>query len=70
MTALEYRDALKRLGMTIEDAAKLQGITEATSRKRAFGTAKIPPEADVLLRLVLALRLSVRDVADRLGGSN
>ena len=28
MTALEYRDALRRLGMTTEYAAKLQGISE------------------------------------------
>jgi hypothetical protein len=69
VTPLEYRDALKRLGMSVVDAAKLQGVSEAIARKRAIGTAKVPPEAAVLLRLMLALRLSANDVAAHIANS-
>ena len=70
MTALEYRDVIRRLGMTVETAAKLQGIPEVTSRKRALGESKIPPEASVLLRLMLAMRLSPQQVAEHIANSN
>jgi hypothetical protein len=70
VTPLEYRDAIKRLGMSLETAAKLQGIPEETSRKRARGDIKVPPEADVLLRLMLAMRLSPQQVMEHIANSN
>ena len=70
MTALEYRDAIRRLGISVETAAKLQGIPEITSRKRARGAAKVPPEAAVLLRLMLALRISPQQVAEHIANSD
>lgn len=66
LTALQYRDALKRLGLTIDGAAKLQGISEDKSRKRAQGLAAIPPEAAALLRLMLAFRIDPKDAMARI----
>ena len=70
MTALEYRDAIKRLGMSLETAAKLQGISEETLRNRARGNVKVPPEAAVLLRLMLAMKLSPQEVMEHIANSN
>ena len=64
MTALEYRDALRRLEMSHEYSAKVLGISEAISRRRASGEVKVPPEAAVLLRLMLAMKISPHQVLE------
>lgn len=60
MTANQYRAALAKLGLTQVGAAKAFGIGERTSRRWAkYG---VPAKPAVLLRLLLAGRITAEDV--------
>jgi hypothetical protein len=61
MTALQYRAALERLGLSQRAAGPFLGVDERTSRRWA---ADGPPESVAkLLRLMVKLNLTPADVA-------
>ena len=62
MTPNQYRDAIKRLGLSQRKAAALLGIDERQSRRWAAGDAGIPESAAKLLRLMIRLKISPDDV--------
>lgn len=67
MTADEYRDAIKRLGLSQTAAGEFLGVNPVTSRRRATGAVKVPPECAMLLRLMLKLKLTPAKVHEWLG---
>ena len=62
MTANQYRTALTKLGYSQEGVAELLGIGKRTSQGYALGEYPIPPSAAVLLRLLVAGKISVKDI--------
>lgn len=61
MTAKQYRDAIKSLGLTQGEAAKWMGIGIRTSHGYANGEL-IPEAVAKLLRLCIKLKLNPEDV--------
>jgi transcriptional regulator with XRE-family HTH domain len=64
MTPDEYREAIKRLGLSQPKAAALLGVHSVTSRRWASDSREIPPTVERFLRLVIALRLTPAQVED------
>jgi transcriptional regulator with XRE-family HTH domain len=62
MTSNQFRAALKRLGLSQRGFAKLVGYDERTSRKWALDEAAVPACIGILLRLMLAGKVTVEDV--------
>lgn len=62
MTANQYRDAIKRLGLSQRQAGAFLGVDERTSRRWAAGDAEIPESVGKLLRLMIRLKLKPEDV--------
>lgn len=62
MTANQYRSALSRLGLTQVGAARLFSAGERTSRRWASGEADVPRSVAILLRLLLAGKITVKDI--------
>lgn len=62
MTANQYRAALKKLGLSQRGFAKLVGSGERTSRRWALGEAEVPECIAILLRLMLAGKVTAEDV--------
>jgi transcriptional regulator with XRE-family HTH domain len=62
MTSNQFRAALKRLGLSQRGFAKLVGHDERTTRKWALDEAAVPPGIAILLRLMLAGKVTVEDV--------
>lgn len=58
MTALQYRDALKRLGLSQRAAGAFLGVNERTSRSWALDEAPVPESVAKLLRIMIKLKLS------------
>jgi transcriptional regulator with XRE-family HTH domain len=68
MKAEEYRQALKKLGLTQEGAAALVGSDPRTGRRWATGERSVPPPMATLVRLLLKrpeLVAVVRECAKR-----
>jgi hypothetical protein len=64
MTAEEYRAAIRALGLNQTTAGTFLGVNPVTSRRRALGAVKVPPEAAMLLRLMLAMKLTPAKVEE------
>ena len=64
MTPEEYREAIKRLGLSQGAAATLLGVHSVTSRRWASDSREIPPTVERFLKLVIALRLTPQQVED------
>lgn len=64
MTADEYREALKRLGLTQVGAAAFLQVNGVTSRKWATGKSPVPPAVSMLFRLMIALKLTPEKVEE------
>ena len=64
MTADEYRTILKRLSLTQGGAAAFLGVNAVTSRRWATGRADIPQSAEMLLRLMVAMKLTPEKVQE------
>lgn len=64
MSADEYRNTLKSLGLTQVGAAAFLGVNGVTSRRWATGKANIPQATTMLLRLMLAMKLSPEKVKE------
>lgn len=55
MAPKEYRDVIKRLGMSRAAAGRYLGVSARTSRRYSHGDAEIPPAQVLLLRVLLML---------------
>lgn len=62
MTANQYREALKKLGLSQHRAADWLGISRRASQGYALGEASVPEPMAKLLRLVIRLKLKPEDV--------
>lgn len=62
MTAVQYRTAIEKLGLSQRGAAAFLGVDERTSRRWALGEAQIPGSVALLLRLMIRLKLTPDDV--------
>lgn len=62
MTPTQFRDALRRLAVSQRRSASLFGVGERTPRRWASGDAEVPEAVAILLRLMLAGKISVEDV--------
>ena len=62
MTGEEYRAALHQIGMSQVGAARFFGVAPSTSRRWIAGQLVIPPAVAMLLCVMIAKRLSPRDV--------
>jgi hypothetical protein len=62
MTPRQFQAAIDRLGIPQTGWAKLTGRDPRTVRKWVAGTNRLPPEAAILLRLMLAGKIAVRDI--------
>lgn len=58
MTSDQYRDAIKTLGLSQGAAGAFLGVNAVSSRRWATGKAPIPESVSILLRLMLALKLT------------
>ena len=63
MTAKQFNAAIERLGLSQVGAADLLGVTGRTCRRYAAGDAIIPEPTAKLLRLALAGKISLTDIA-------
>jgi len=62
MTAMQYRTAIEKLGLSQRGAAQFLGVDERTSRRWALGEAQVPESVAMLLRLMIRLKLKPDDV--------
>ena len=62
MTANQYRAALRRLDLTQVGAARLFGADERTGRRWANGERGIPTCVAIVLRLLIAGKITIADV--------
>ena len=67
MTATQFRTALDRLNLSQLGAARLFGTGERTPRRWALGERSVPPAIAILLRLLIARKISAADI-DRARG--
>lgn len=64
MTSNQYRAALTRLDLSQVGAARLVGADPRTGRRWALGERPIPDCVAILLRLLLAKKITIKDVED------
>lgn len=64
MTAKQFNAAIERLELSQVGVAKLIGITGRTCRRYAAGDADVPEPTAKLLRLALAGKISVTEIAN------
>lgn len=62
MTPTQFRAALDRLKLSQLGAARLVGVDGRTARRWALGERSVPGPVAILLRLMLAGRISADDV--------
>lgn len=62
MTHLQYRAAIKALGLSQERAGDWLGISPRTSQGYALGEYPVPGPVEKLLRLMLRLKLLPKDI--------
>lgn len=62
MTSQQYRAALKKLDISQQGAARLFKLGFRTSRRYALNEAKVPESIAILLRLMLAGKISAADI--------
>jgi hypothetical protein len=60
MTSKQYRRAIETLGLTQVAAAKFFGVSDRQSRYWAADGA--PPMVEIILRIMLAKRMTVEEV--------
>lgn len=64
MTAGQFRAALVRLGLSQLGAARLFDADGRTARRWALGERSIPPTVVILLRLLMAKKITAKDIED------
>ena len=62
MAADEYREIIGKLGMSQEGAGEWLKIGKRTSQGYALGEYKVPGPMAILLRLLAAGKISVKDI--------
>lgn len=62
MTAAQFKAALARLDLTQVGAARLLGADGRTARRWASGERTIPKPVVIMLRLLLAKKITVEDI--------
>lgn len=62
MTANQFRAALSRLDLSQAGAANLVGADPRTGRRWALGERQVPECVAILLRLLLAGKITIEDV--------
>lgn len=62
MTAKQFRDALDRLGLSQLGAARLFNANDRTARRWALGERSVPEGVSILLRLLLAGKITPDDI--------
>lgn len=62
MTANQFRAALDRLKLSQLGAARLVGADPRTARRWALGERTVPECVAILLRLLIAAKITVADV--------
>lgn len=62
MTANQFRAALTRLGLSQAGAASLVGADPRTGRRWALGERQVPECVAILLRLLMAKKITVEDI--------
>lgn len=62
MTANQFRAALDKIGLSQLGAARLFHAGERTPRRWASGEAAVPPTVAVLLRLLVAGKITTMDI--------
>lgn len=66
MTSAKYRRALARLNLSQAGAARLLGIHPRTSRRFANGESEVPRVVALVLYLLVAYRVDVAKLQERL----
>ncbi len=64
MTAKQFQAALDRLKLSQLGAARLFGADGRTARRWASGERSIPPTVAILLKLMLAGKITADDIQD------
>lgn len=64
MTGAEYLSALKGWGMRHKAAAAFFGFTVITSQRYATGEREVPQSLEMLIRLMLAMKLTPDKVVE------
>jgi hypothetical protein len=62
MTSKQYQAALDRLKLSQLGAARLFGADGRTSRRWASGERSVPPQIAILLKLMLAGKITPKDI--------
>jgi len=62
MTPNQFRTAIDRLGLSQARAAGLVGADPRTGRRWALGERPVPECVAILLRLLLAKKITIQDV--------
>jgi hypothetical protein len=64
MTANQFRAAIARLDLSQVGAARLVGADPRTGRRWALGERPVPECVGILLRLLLAKKITIKDVEE------
>lgn len=64
MTANQFRAAIDKLGLSQVGAARLVGADPRTGRRWALDERPVPDCVAILLRLLLAKKITIKDVED------
>jgi len=62
MTSSQFRAAIDRLGLSQTGTARLVGADGRTARRWALGERSVPEPVAIILRLMLAGKVTVDDV--------
>jgi hypothetical protein len=62
VTANQFRNAIEKLGLSQVGAARLVGADPRTGRRWALDERPVPECVAILLRLLLAKKITIQDV--------
>lgn len=62
MTAKQFQSAIDRLGLSQLGAARLLGADGRTARRWALGERSVPETVAILLRLLMAGKITTDDI--------
>jgi hypothetical protein len=63
VTAKQFQAAIDRLGLSQVGAARLVGADPRTARRWALGERSVPEPVAILLRLMLAGKITAQDIS-------
>jgi hypothetical protein len=62
MTSNQFRSAIRRLDLSQVGAARLFRADPRTARRWALGERSIPPAVEILIKLMLAGKVTAEDI--------